>query len=420
MKVLGIIAEYNPFHNGHLYHLEQSKKLCGECAVICVMSGNFIQRGEPAIVDKWARAEAALHSGIDLVVELPVVYAMSSAEYFSYASVRLLDSLGIVDYLCFGSETGNMEELNIAASLLSEEPEEYRACLRQYLDLGLSFPSARARAVGSYLGKRGRSAEAFDRLLSSSNCILGIEYLKALKKTGSGIIPLTILRTGGSYNSGKLEGPLSSATSIRNLLRRWGKESFGEALSELVPPPTTSILKREFEKGRGPVFPEAFSCMILSAVRRSSPGELARLPYVAEGLENRIYEAALNTGTLEELIEEAATKRYARTRLQRILFHLLTGLKAEDFERFNRCGGPQYVRVLGFNKTGRRLLSELGKTSGLPVVTKTADHIASGSPMIEAMLKIEAAATDNYVLGYGSSGERRGGEEFKRKPVIIR
>ena len=217
MKVVGIVAEYNPFHYGHLYHLQSSRSLTEADCVVVVMSGNYTQRGEPAVVSKWARAEMALLSGADLVIELPVAYAMGSAEYFAYGAVRLLDSLGVVDAMCFGSESGDIEDLQAIASILADEPEEYKDLLKNHLSDGHSFPSARQKALSGYL--RGRHGKAdLTRLLKSSNNILGIEYLKALLRLDSKIKPVTISRIGSDYNSTELSGKFSSATSIRNIL----------------------------------------------------------------------------------------------------------------------------------------------------------------------------------------------------------
>jgi cytidyltransferase-like protein len=181
LKVAGIVAEYNPFHNGHLYQLEQTKALCSADYVVCVMSGNFIQRGEPAIVDKWARAEMALLCGADLVVEIPVAYAMSSAEYFAQGAVKILDSMNIIDFLCFGSESGSIDLLDLIADILHTEPEEYKTNLKEALSRGLSFPAAREAGLRRYMNGKPGSTYNIDNIMNNSNNILGIEYLKALK-----------------------------------------------------------------------------------------------------------------------------------------------------------------------------------------------------------------------------------------------
>lgn len=437
MGVLGIVAEYNPFHNGHKYHLEQSKALCGADYVVCVMSGNFIQRGEPAIVDKWARAEMALLSGADLVIELPVVYAMSTAEFFAFGAVKILDALGVVDSICFGSEAGNIKELDAISDILCHEPQKYKALLQDALSRGLSFPAAREVALHGYLEPGVHGIGNPGEIVSSSNNILGIEYLKALKRLGSKIKPQTIRRITSIYNSEDLEGPISSATAIRKCIRQAAcvnsintgsaSQSYNAtcasalpaSLSAALPGPSFNILQREFEADRGPIFPAAFESILLSALRRMSSEEISKLPYIAEGLENRIKAAADSSGVLDELMEGISTKRYTRTRIQRSLFSLLTGLSHEELSQFNLYGGPQYIRVLGFNNNGRQLLSRINSTSALPVIIKSADFKASCNPLLSKMLKIEAASTDQYVLSYSNPQFRKSGQEFTRSIVYI-
>lgn len=446
MPVLGIIAEYNPFHNGHLYHLEQSKKLTGADTIVCVMSGNFIQRGEPAVTDKWARAEMALRGGVDLVIELPVVYAMASAEYFAFGGVKLLDSLGLVDYLSFGSEAGNLGSLEAAAEILLKEPEGYKGELKEALNRGLSYPAAREYALCKHTAAespnsmeftepdkeneasgRPGSAGNIGHLLGGSNNILGIEYLKALKRLNSRIRPVTIPRVSNRYNSEEITGSITSATAVRKLILDHSPgmglnlcpDSLRKALDLIVPSTTATILVKEFQAGRGPIFPTHFESLLLSSIRRMSPEAIAALPYVAEGLENRIKEAGENTGSLQLLIESICTKRYTRTRIQRILFHLLTNLTADELEQFGNAGGPQYIRVLGFNSRGRELLAEINRKSSLPVITKTADFKQHPDPLLRRMLAIEAAATDQYVLTCPSPKFRSGGQEFTRGVIRI-
>ena len=266
MKTIGIVAEYNPFHNGHLYQLQASRQQAGaECAVV-VMSGNYTQRGEPAIVDKWARAEMALHSGADLVIELPVAYAMGSAEYFAYGAVKLLDSLGAIDMICFGSEAGSIDNLSAAARILADEPENYRSYLKEFLSEGISFPAARQKAISLY-AKSIYGKDHLSSLLKSPNNILGIEYLKALLRLKSNIIPMTIERIGSNYNSAELSGNMSSATSIRKILNDNGWDNARELLANTIPKCSADIMDRQFEDGKGPIFPENYEMPLISALR---------------------------------------------------------------------------------------------------------------------------------------------------------
>ncbi len=416
MKVLGIVAEYNPFHNGHLYHIQASRGISGADCVVAVMSGNFIQRGEPALVDKWARTEMALLCGVDLVIELPCPYAMASAEYFGYGAVKLLDSLGAVNMLCFGSESGSIEKLTEAASVLGEEPDNYKLALKASLSVGKSFPAARQEALSNYL-KAQCGRDSLSETLKSSNNILGIEYLKALKRLNSAIIPMTIKRVGNEYNSTELSGEISSATSIRRIIAGNSWPAARKLLAAALPVQSLTILEREFELGKGPIFSSDFSMLLLSSLRRMSVEEISTLPYMDEGLENRFKRAAENTGSYQELLNAVFTRRYTNTRIQRCLFSLLTGLRRDSFDRFNKNGGPPYIRVLGFNNTGRQLLSSVKGSSLLPVITKTADFKNSDIPCAAAMLNLEAAATDQYVLGFRKSGLRKSGSEYMRNVI---
>ncbi len=414
MRVLGLIVEYNPFHNGHLYHLEQAKSLCNAEFVVCVMSGNFIQRGEPAIINKWARTKMALKCGIDLVIELPLPYAMSSAEFFAYGAVKILNDIGVVDCLCFGSENADIDKFSTIADILIDEPDGYKRVLKQELSKGISFPSSRETALRSYLKERGIEIPELEDIIGSSNNILGIEYIKALKRLKSKIEPFTIKRINNSYNSSEITGNISSATSIRKLIQTEKKQ-----LDMVLPYNCLAILEEEFNAGRGPIYPYLYEQLIISSIRRMTKEQLKLLPYVSEGMENRIKEAAGACGTLDELIEKISTKRYTRTRVQRIITSLLTGFTSDEFNTFNRFGGPQYVRVLGLNNKGRQLLSDINKNTRLPIITKPAKFSKSCNPLLQRMLQIESFATDMYVLGYQNPIYRKAGQEFTQNVVII-
>jgi predicted nucleotidyltransferase len=383
------------------------------------MSGNFIQRGEPALLGKWARARMALLSGADLVVELPVVYAMSSAEFFAWGAVKILDSLGVTDCLCFGSEIGRLNELDRIAGILQQEPEEYQNLLRKALDEGISFPAARESALKAYLQKTADFSGSLEEIVGSSNNILGIEYLKALKELASPILPFTIPRISNSYQSPELTGSISSATAIRRHMHNLGGTGLSQELLNTLPLSSSTILAEELEAGRGPVYPADFSSILLSDIRRLSSEQLKSLPYVSEGLENRIREAASAAGDYDSLLEKICTKRYTRTRIQRSLFHLLTGVTAQEMNTFKEFGGPQYIRVLGFTPKGRQLLAQINKRASLPVIIKTADFKGSCNPLLRRMLEIEATATDLYVLAYKNPRFRQAGQEFTQNVVRI-
>ena len=240
-KVLGIVGEYNPFHNGHLYHLEQSKKMTSSTYTVAIMSGNFTQRGSTSLIDKWSKAEVALQCGIDLVIELPVLYAISSAENFADGAIKILDSLKVVDYISFGAETSDIDVLQKFADVLYHEPREYKNILSHELGKGLSFPKARENALMMYLN----DIRKYVNVLSSPNNILGIEYLKALKKYKSNIMPISIARYESGYSDIGYSGNIASATAIRNIVKNGGFD----ILRRLLPAPSYSTLIENVKKG---------------------------------------------------------------------------------------------------------------------------------------------------------------------------
>lgn len=415
MKVLGLIAEYNPFHNGHLYHLKESKRITGCDYSLCVMSGNFIQRGEPAIVNKWARTKMALEAGIDLILELPVVYSMSSAEHFAHGAVSLLEAAGIVDCLCFGSEVADLGALDGIARVLKEEPKSFQEALKARLKAGESYPVSRQKALETYFHSIGGIYPDVGEVVGRSNNILGIEYLKALHRIGSRIRPYTIGRVGNDYRTEAMTGEISSATAIRLSILNSIKSEADAA----IPVSTRRILQEEFDAGRGPLSSSLYETIILSSIRRMTSAQLEQLPDMGEGLHNRVKAGGENAGSLEELMTYVGTRRYTRTRLSRSLFHLLTTMTREDLSEFNRFGGPQYIRVLGFNAKGRKILASMKEKAALPVITKAAQFKNSCNPLLKRMLEIESVATDLYVLGYRNPDHRRGGQEFITNVVRI-
>jgi predicted nucleotidyltransferase len=420
MKVLGIVAEYNPFHNGHKYHIEQSKAITGCDAVVCIMSGNFIQRGEPAIINKFARSEIALRNGADLVIELPTPFAMSSAEFFGFGSVKILDSLGIVDCICFGSENGDIGSLKEISDILSSEPQEYKVELKKQLSLGLSFPVCRQNAIQNYFEAHSRRDNAeLSSLLETSNNILGIEYLKSITRLNSTIKPYTVKRIANQYNTSDLTGSISSATAIRNSINNSDLKDFLPSDTvQALPPDSGLIINKEFNEGRGPISINLFESILLAALRKASLESLREIPGISEGLEYRIKKTSGISGSFEELLSNICTKRYTQTRIQRILLSYLTGTTKNDMDLFMQYGGPQYARVLAFNNTGRELLSKMKKNASLPIITKTSDYKNSCNRLLKRMLEIEAQSTDMYVLAYKNPAFRKAGQEFTQNIVI--
>lgn len=427
MKILGIIAEYNPFHNGHLYHLQMSKAQVKTDGVICILSSSFLQRGEPGIVDKWQRTKMALKAGIDLVIELPTVYSLRSAEFFAYGGITLLEATGIVDYISFGSESGDLEKLTQIASIFAHESPEFRNLISTYLDQGLSYPAARTRALVDYNHQFrddfSFSAEELEQTTSSPNNILGLEYLKAIIRLDSGLIPITIPRIGSGYHETKIKAKLASATAIRkeiksNLEKR--KPLLSKKILKTIPASSAQVLRNNFAEGQGPIFSQDFSNQLLTLLRRAKVEDLTEIYDVRAGLENRIKEAAEKATTFSELIELIKTKRYTWTRIQRIVFHFLLNLTSLQCEYFDQLGGPQYLRILGFTPRGQKILSQMKESSKLPIITQLGNHFQrqQTSKPINQMLAIELLATNLYSLALPNPEYRLGNRDFSEKVVM--
>lgn len=391
-KVLGIIGEYNPFHNGHLYHLEQSKQLTGSTYTVAIMSGNFTQRGSTSLIDKWSKTEAAIQSGIDLVIELPVLYATSSAENFADGAIKLLNSLKVVDYVSFGAETSDIEILNRFADILYHEPKQYKTMLSHELNKGLSFPKARENALLMYLN----DIRKYANVLSSPNNILGIEYLKALKRQKSNIKPVSITRYEAGYNDITYSGNIASSTSIRNIIKNGGFD----ILRRLLPASSYRILIENMKQGH--IVPDlsAFEKQIIYNLRKMDISEIAELPDVSEGLEFSIKKAANSCNTLTEFLNIIKSKRYTMTRIQRILLYSLLGITKKDMAISKKV--TSYIRVLGLNNRGKFLISEIAKANPkLEIVTSVKRFMDGNSNKnLKLMLDKDVWATNVYTLGY--------------------
>ncbi len=391
-KVIGIIAEYNPFHNGHLYHLQKSLQATGSSYSVAVISGNFTQRGSTSLVDKWTKTEMALKNGIDLVLELPLLYSISSAENFAEGAVKLLDSLKVVDYISFGSESGDISTLNMIADVLYKEPKGYKNILAHELGKGLSFPKARENALLMYLNDIRR----FSNVLSSPNNILGIEYLKALKKYKSPIIPVTVERYSTGYHDTTHMGNVASATAIRNIVKNNG----WDILRKVVPENTFSTLLENIKVGH--VVPDlsVFEKQIIYNLRKMSISEIAEFPDVSEGLENAIKNTANSCNSVVEFLNIIKSKRYTNTRLQRILLYALLGITKKDMALSKKA--MPYVRVLGFNQKGKYLISEVARANPkLEIITSVKKYMdTSNNKNSRYMLEKDIWATNVYTIGY--------------------
>ena len=391
-KVLGIISEYNPFHNGHLYHLIKSKKITNAEYTIAVIGGNFTQRGNASLLDKWSKTEMALLNGIDLVIELPLLYSISSAENFAEGAIKILDSLQIVDTISFGTETSDINILNRFADILYNEPKEYKALLSHELSKGMSYPKARENALMLYLNDIRR----FAPILSSPNNILGIEYLKALKKYKSTITPLSIQRIKSGYNDINFSGNIASATAIRNLVLNHEYKD----LNKILPISSYSILKENIKKGHIVRDISNFDKIILYKLRNMSIEEISNLPDVSEGLEYSIKKAADSCNTIYELINIVNSKRYTKTRLQRILLYALLDVTKKDIQISKKV--IPYIRILGFNEKGKYIVSQISRNKNkLNLITSVKKfNDQNTNKNLQLMLQKDINATNTYTLGF--------------------
>lgn len=386
MKVVGLVTEYNPFHKGHLYHIEASKKLTRADYCVVVMSGNFVQRGEPAIVDKWTRAKTALLSGADVVIELPVHYATSSAEFFSSASIALLQNSGIVDSICFGSESGDLNSLEPVAKVLSNEPLQFKALLSNFLCEGVNFPTARAKALSLFLPNLDKT------LLSSPNNILGIEYLKALNRLDSNLAPFTIKRLGSGYHDQNPEAPIASATAIRKYLKE-GDAHLQHNLENLLPINSSSLLLQAIHQNIAPIFSNDLLPFLRYKLLTMPKEELHNILDVTEGLENRILSTIEKADSMEALLDILATKRYTRTKISRALLHILLDIDKQSFKIFNHNGYAQYLRVLGFKQEAQLLMRQMKHNASIPMIVNVKDSIKSLTSLQTKMITDEMRAT---------------------------
>ena len=389
-KILGIISEYNPFHSGHLYHLEKSKEIVHPDYTVAIMSGNFVERGDTAIIDKWSRAEMALKNGIDLVIELPLIYSISSAENFAMGGIKILDSLNMDTTISFGSECGKISVLNEVAKVLVQEPPEYLSILNHKLSLGESFPKAREHAVLMYLN----DIRKYANVLSESNNILGIEYLKAIQKQKAKLSAVTITRKGSKYNSTNLENTYPSATAIRQGIVN------GENLEKSMPSVSYKILQDKISKNEFVPGIATFEQAILYRLRTMSIEEIANIPDVSEGLENKIKKASDSCNTLEDLTNMIKSKRYTMTRINRILLYVLLNITKKDIEDSYKA--IPYIRVLGVNTKGKELLSKISKANKkINIVTSPKKFLDTNkNKTLKNMLEKDMFASNIYTLGY--------------------
>ena len=390
MKTVGLITEYNPFHNGHAYHIEKAKMLTGADRVIVVMSGDFVQRGAPAVMPKHLRAESALLSGASLILELPVCFATGSAEYFAQGSISLLNRLGCIDSICFGSECGDLHLLKEIAQILADEPIEYQTALRQALKDGASFPAARQKALNIYSDK-------YSEILALPNNILGIEYLKALAKLHSKMEPFTIKRIGAGYHDMDIDGQFSSATAIRSDIYQLADvNSSSESLplthiQTQVPSSCHELMKKNYQT-RYPVKADDFSLLLKAKLLSETAGSLSHYLDMSPELANRILRLRNDYLSFEQFCDLLKTKELTRSRISRSFIHVLLGI-TKDWLTAMKAPAP-YARILGFRRDHADLLGILKRTSDIPLITSPARAVLADTAY--QMLELDIYASDLY------------------------
>lgn len=396
MSVIGIVCEFNPFHNGHKYLIDSVKK-DGD-TVVCVMSGNFVQRGEPAIADKRIRTETALICGADLVIELPVAFSVARAQAFARGGVKLLDSLGVVDTLAFGSECGNIEMLERTAQAV--ESEEVNNEIIANLKTGETYASAREKAVRKIFGSD------LAEILHNPNDILAVEYISALNFLHSKIKPKAIRRISVSHDSPKTDGTFASASLIREKIKN------GDNFREYMPQNAFEILKKAVNEGNASADYGKLDIAILAFLRKATAEDFSDVPDISEGIENRIITASRNATTLSKVFDNAKTKRYTHARIRRIVLSAFLGIKNSHL-----TDGLPYIRVLGFTDKGRELLHKVSKTATLPVAVRYSD-ISNLNSNAEQIFQLESTVTDIFNLTLPKI--RECGTEMTDSPVIFK
>ena len=392
MQICGIVCEYNPFHLGHAYHISETRRH-GADAIVCVMSGDFVQRGEPALLSKHYRAEMALRGGADLVLELPTPWAVSSAERFASGAISLLCALNVVNMLSFGCEDKTLYTLKQAAEILSN-PSFYPD-VKERMKTGESFAAAR----DFVLSERAPDC-AFS--LRSPNNILAVEYLRALPDS---VKPIGITRSGAAHDASDLDDDMISASAIRHLVLQGDLER----TKRYLPPSSFFILRRAIADGAAPASLSGHDRMILSQLKRMSREDLRAISDVEEGLDARLHRAIVDATSVEDILNQTKTKRYAHARLRRILLCAFLGITRED-----RLGAPRYARVLGLNDTGRTVLALARKKSNIPIITKPA---AAKKLDIAADFEQEVLRHELYSLLTPCPAP--GHQDWKQTPIVL-
>lgn len=386
-KRIGIIAEYNPFHNGHLYQIQKAKELTGADTVIAVMSGNFTQRGETSLINKFEKAKIALQNEVDMVIELPTIYSISSAENFALGGIKILNEIGDIDYLVFGIEEDNLQELQEIADVLVNENDEFKRTIKEELDKGNSYPKAREIAL-----KKVLSSENMEDVMQKPNNILAIEYLKALKTTNSNIKPFAIKRKNTMHNDENINENYASGTYIRKLFI---ENNFNE-IKKVVPKYTYERLLELKNQGTYVTSINDFSDIVIYKIRMMTKEEISKIADINEGLENSIKLASTTCKTIDEIIEKVSTKRYTKTRISRILTYILLDITKSEMEQSKNAN--QYIRVLGINKKYEGILKTINNDKLITSLKKFEENNGENE-----ILNIDKKATEIYTIKYPKS-----------------
>lgn len=382
MKICGIVAEYNPFHTGHFYHIQQTrKKLKDECAIVCVMSGNYVQRGSPAIFPKHVRTMAALQHGVDLVLELPLMWSLASADRFAKGAIEILHQTGVVQWISFGSECCDLSLLQkIAQKMNTMEVEQLQL---QWIASGMSTPAAKQKAAEYYLGEEST-------ILKKPNGMLAIAYLRAMEQLNVDFQPVVILRQGVSHDANTPSKTFASASYLRKCWES-GEE---EKRKPFLPPNTWKLWDEAVQKGEGPVFLEhgAGERAILACLRSMDREAFQTLPETGGGLSDRIWKAVQYADSVSDVLQKCKTKRYTYAHLRRSILRAYLGITSQD-----QMEHVPYLRVLGFSERGQKILSEMREKAKCPVIVKFADGVRQGG-VVGHQLRLEAHATNLYGL----------------------
>ena len=411
MKITGIIAEYNPFHNGHLYQIRKAKEITGADYIIVVMSGNHMQRGTPALIDKYSRAKMALSGGADMVIELPTCYATASAEYFAMGAISILNQLGCVDSVCFGSESGDITMLSKIAHALVDETEDFVQSLKTKLKNGDTYPVARNAALAETIN----GFTTFDTILGFPNNILGIEYIKAIIRQNSSIKPYTNTRIGSDYHSYKLAENFSSAISIRQSL---SLQDNLDMIQSQIPALAFDIMKEDFHK-TFPVYASDFSSMIKFKLLKERGQGFTQYFDVTQAISDKLEKEMFSMQSFDDFCDILKSKDITYARISRCLSHILLDIKAEDVQLFKENGITFYARVLGFNSKADELTKTIKANTSIPLITKATSASAQLYPIGQKQFNQDIQASHIYECIAGTKYHAGMRDEYRRQVIKI-